>query len=130
MCQKATGGPFQIVAIVSRDALTWTRGQLGHFRSSSIAERGFCAQCGTPLTYEWDGTALGLAIGAFDDPTRFSLDTELSRETRLPCISQLGAVARPDMAASADEAAQYARMTNFQHPDHDTDHWPHTGART
>ena len=51
MCQKASGGPFMAFAGVRPDDLVWTRGAPKVFASSAIAERGFCADCGTPLTY-------------------------------------------------------------------------------
>ena len=51
MCQKASGGPFMVFGGVRLDQLVWTRGEPKVFVSSSIAERGFCSNCGTPLTY-------------------------------------------------------------------------------
>ena len=51
MCQKAGGGPFMAFAGVKLAELVWTRGAPKVFASSDIAKRGFCADCGTPLTY-------------------------------------------------------------------------------
>lgn len=42
-------GPF--MASVLSAGFTVTNGRLSTFKSSEIAERGFCAACGTPLTY-------------------------------------------------------------------------------
>ena len=53
MCQKAGGGPFMSFAGVPAADVTWTRGSLATYRSSTMATRGFCAACGTPLTYQW-----------------------------------------------------------------------------
>ena len=45
--------------------------QARRFRSSTIATRLFCADCGTPLAYVNDGTgALELTTGSLDDPER------------------------------------------------------------
>ena len=66
MCQKAFGafvGP-----LVTAEEMTWTRGAPKFFRSSNLARRGFCADCGTPLCYQQDGNSIELAIGAFDSP--------------------------------------------------------------
>ena len=52
MCQKAVGGPFFAWAAVSDSDIAWTRGKPAVFSSSSAADRGFCAHCGTPLIYE------------------------------------------------------------------------------
>ncbi len=51
MCQKASGGPFMSFGGVGLDELVWTRGTPKIFASSALAERGFCADCGTPMTY-------------------------------------------------------------------------------
>ena len=54
MCQKASGGPFMVFVAVPSDTVTFTRGSPPLFASSSFAKRGFCRDCGTPLTYEGD----------------------------------------------------------------------------
>jgi hypothetical protein len=51
MCQKASGTPFASFAEIEKTDFVWTRGQPAAFRSSSIAERDFCAACGTPLSW-------------------------------------------------------------------------------
>jgi hypothetical protein len=43
MCQKAAGAPFASFADIERGDFAWTRGKPAAFRSSSIAERDFCA---------------------------------------------------------------------------------------
>jgi hypothetical protein len=55
MCQRATGGPFAALLKVAAGRVTW-RGRPRIFQSSSIAERGFCAACGTPLFYRQTGS--------------------------------------------------------------------------
>ena len=55
MCQKATGSIAWAFFTVRRADLEWTRGALAHFRSSAAATRGYCASCGTPLSFEADG---------------------------------------------------------------------------
>ncbi len=71
MCQKAVG-EFLRGALVGapNDELVWTRGAPAAFASSDLAERGFCAACGTPLFYRSiGGTRTGLTIGSLDDPS-------------------------------------------------------------
>src|SRR6516165_10171399 len=69
MCQKAGGAPFMAFADVPTEAFVVTRGALATFRSSEIAERGFCAACGTPLTYRLlDGGYTEVTLGSFADP--------------------------------------------------------------
>ena len=51
MCQKAVAGPFAALVEIPHGDFAWTRGLPSTFRSSSLAERDFCAACGTPLSY-------------------------------------------------------------------------------
>ena len=51
MCQKASGQPFRGLTGGERENLRWTRGTLSIFKSSNMVERGFCRDCGTPLTF-------------------------------------------------------------------------------
>ena len=55
MCQKAVAGPFISLADYRHEDFAWTRSKPASFRSSTIAERDFCAACGTPLSYRQIG---------------------------------------------------------------------------
>ena len=69
MCQKATGAPFASFADIEQTDFTWTRGKPAAFQSSSIAERDFCAACGTPLSFRRiGGPRIEIMTGAFDRP--------------------------------------------------------------
>ena len=122
MCQKAFGsffGPF-----VTAPDLTWTRGEPKYFQSSNRVRRGFCAECGTPLTYEADKGAPEVAIGAFDDPAAIRPLLQLSVATRLPWFDQMADLPELSRGEEAKMAPFYASVRSFQHPDHDTDPWP------
>ena len=70
MCRRATGGVAAALKEVRRADLAWTTREPDRYDSSPIARRGFCAQCGTPLTYEGHGSdRLDLTVGSFDDPS-------------------------------------------------------------
>ena len=74
MCQKASGGPFMAFGGVPNSSFVVIRGVLSTFRSSDIAERGFCAACGTPLTYRLvGGRSVGVTLGSLDAPNRVAL---------------------------------------------------------
>ena len=57
---------------VRQDAVTW-EGEPDWYRSSAIAERPFCATCGTSLGFRYtEGTdKMDLTVAAFDDPSGF-----------------------------------------------------------
>lgn len=69
MCQRATGGIAAALKQLPRAALRWTTREPDRYRSSPIAQRGFCAACGTPLTYEGDGSDnMDITVGSMDSP--------------------------------------------------------------
>lgn len=123
MCQKAFGAYYAPLVSTRGAKLEWTRGEPKRFASSNLVKRGFCPECGTPLTYEApDGIAL--ASGAFDHPERYAPHIQYGVERKLPFVDGLhGLTARrteEDLAA----VEFLARIVSFQHPDHDTDAWP------
>ena len=66
MCQKATGAPVPAFISVARDRVAW-HGTPSVYRSSTMASRGFCGTCGTPLYYAGNGSATwGLTAGSAD----------------------------------------------------------------
>ncbi len=126
MCQKAAGNYFAALVSAPKETLVWTRGTPARFRSSADVDRGFCAQCGTPLFYDnihWDD--IGLMIGALDDPAAVKPLTQDSTESRMPWFRELVLV--PDKGTSEEidgpNRAAEVRSSNRQHPDHDTEKW-------
>jgi hypothetical protein len=123
MCQKAFGAFYAPLVSVRGAKLTWTRGEPKRFRSSNIARRGFCAKCGTPLTYEApDGVAL--AIGAFDEPEEIAPMIQWGIEAKLPYVDAIPSLPGEETMADQDAASFLAHLVSYQHPDHDTEEWP------
>ena len=123
MCQKAFGAYYAPLVSVRGAEFSWTRGQPTQFQSSNLVRRGFCNQCGTPLTYEApDGIAV--AAGAFDRPDRLPPVRQYGMEGRLPFLDGVNDL--PSTRTDEDtEALEFlARVVSRQHPDHDTPHWP------
>ena len=118
MCQKASGGPF--MASVLTSSLIVTRGKLSTFASSEIAERGFCAACGTPLTYRSiPGAFVIVTIGSLDDPNAFSPKAQYGAESRVSWLSE--AMTSPETALSDwFQRKGIASVGSHQHPDHET----------
>jgi hypothetical protein len=120
MCQKAVGGPFSAWANVPMENFAWTRGAPGTFRSSSAAERGFCQGCGTPLyfAYAERPESISVSIGSLDTPAAVRLMEVEGSESRLANFGPTVLAALPVHATS--EGSAPTRITNYQHPDHDT----------
>lgn len=123
MCQKASGNFYLPLVSVREAKLTWTRGAPKKFRSSNHTRRGFCGDCGTPLTFEApDGVAL--AIAAFDDPSVVPPRIQWGTEAKLPFVDGIPALPGEETMADITSASYLADLVSYQHPDHDTDQWP------
>jgi hypothetical protein len=120
MCQKAFGNYFAPLVMV--DGVEWTRGAPTYFRSSNLACRGFCANCGTPLCYLEDSGAMEIAGGALDNPDLVPPTVQYVLKDKLALFDTLSAV--PHQPHVDKEAAGLAMVISQQHLDHDTDVWP------
>lgn len=69
MCQRATGSYFAPLANVTLSEFAVVKGELAIYRSSPVAERGFCAACGSPLTFHYtEKDDISVTIGSLDEP--------------------------------------------------------------
>jgi hypothetical protein len=123
MCQKAFGSFYAPLVSVRGATLVWTRGAPKKFQSSNAAARGFCADCGTPLTYEApDGVAI--AIGAFDHPETIVPRIQWGVEAKLAYVDHIHELPQQPTLSDANAAPFLLDLASYQHPDHDTDQWP------
>lgn len=120
MCQKHFGGFFGAFITAYDGDLHFPRHEPNWFRSSNVAERGFCHRCGTPLAYRHSG-GIELAIGAFDHPELFEPQVQVNHLKRLPWIDTL--FQKPPFTSTGMEHL-HASVVSSQHPDHDTAAWP------
>jgi hypothetical protein len=122
MCQKAFGNFYASLVSVNDVAFAWTRGRPKYFQSSNFVKRGFCENCGTPLTYEApDG--VGLAIGAFDEPARVKPVVQFGVEAKIAYVDHLHELPEQDTMDDIEAAPYLGDIESFQHPDHDTEGW-------
>lgn len=115
MCQKQFGSMFSILVAVKGEVV-WLRDEPAYFQSSNVASRGFCAYCGTPLTFRTDD-GIELSVGAFDDRS------DLIPQIQVNCAQREIWVDRMLDAPSRDpetDAKNQEGILSLQHPDHDT----------
>jgi hypothetical protein len=119
MCQKAAGAPFASFADIENADFAWTRGQPAAFRSSSIAERHFCAACGTPLSFRrLDGPSIEIMTGAFDRPDRVVPTRQYGTESRLGWVVSIANM--PSQTTLQNYGTDKVNgIVSHQHPDHD-----------
>lgn len=119
MCQKASGNYFAAHASSTDADLTWTKGTLATFRSSEAAERGFCRDCGTPLTYKMRGSnSISVTSGSLDDPNIAPPSIAFGIEGR---PAWFDGICKLDGPRTEDDipAEDLPRFRSRQHPDHD-----------
>src|SRR5918993_4175563 len=111
MCQKAFGNYMAPLTGVRTGDLAWTRGTLAVFRSSDAVERGFCRDCGTPLTYRvLANDRISVSIGSLDEPARVTPKIQYGIQGLLPAFNELHRL--PAQPTSED----YGKSSR-QHPD-------------
>jgi hypothetical protein len=123
MCQKASASHALALVSLGGATIEWTRGAPSWFQSSNVAQRGFCATCGTPLAYDApDG--LALSVLAFDDPDAVAPTIAYGVEAkRIWCDGIPDLPARQSLE-DPDAVSFLKGLVSHQHPDHDTAEWP------
>jgi hypothetical protein len=77
MCRKWTAGPFFAMECGGSVTIEGDS-NLARYRSSELAERMFCKQCGTSLFYKIVGKDFYVVSAeAFDEPGRFRFTTQI-----------------------------------------------------
>lgn len=83
MCQRAFGNTRATFHNLPVASVRFSRAP-SLYESSRIADRGFCEKCGTPLSFAYRGSdRMDLAVGAFDDPSRFVPTNHCAVESRI-----------------------------------------------
>lgn len=69
MCQKVSGAPCSVGVYFTNQAFLISSGQPSFYRSSNVAERGFCRNCGSQLLYRPIGSETIVGnVGSLDRP--------------------------------------------------------------
>ena len=85
MCQQHFGNPVGTYAAFADGDLRFTKGSPKVFRSSEFGQRGFCAKCGTPLTFQYlrKPDRISVTIGSLDHPEDFPPTVHWGIESRI-----------------------------------------------
>jgi hypothetical protein len=88
--------------------------------SSSLAERYFCAACGTPLGFRYnDRELIGITIGSLDRPQDVAPEKHFGVESRLDWLDKLAELPVATTPSVMPDEWK-AKFVNYQHPDHET----------
>ena len=92
MCQRFTGGQIVAGAFFPREATRFTQGDLKYYRSSPIAERGFCADCGSGVMVVWPlakakwSDWYWVLLASLDNPENFVPTSHFGIESQMPWL--------------------------------------------
>jgi len=88
MCQKSNGTPFAVGVYFHRASLRFTSGEPKFYQSSDIAERGFCAACGSRLVYRpLGGPLMAVEVGSLDHPEDISPEYHTGVQGWMPWLN-------------------------------------------
>lgn len=90
-CRRATSSPMTTWISVPRQAFRLTRGSPRTFQSSPGVRRGFCGDCGSPLTYENERLPdeVHLYAAALADPSEVTPQRHVFVAEQLPWFEVL-----------------------------------------
>ena len=84
MCRRWSAGVFLAVECEDRFTIE-DETNLGVYRSSAWAERGFCKKCGTPLFYRMTGQGYyAVSLEALDDRAGFTFVSQIFIDEKPP----------------------------------------------
>ena len=78
-CQSSYGGLLQVTVKFTNSAFQITKGKLKFYASSNFGKRGFCAKCGSPIVFQYEGNSSAwVLIGSLDHPEDWPLIKDAS----------------------------------------------------
>jgi len=116
MCQRATGGLFAALAGAPKSEFSWTSGEPAFFASSNLAKRGYCRDCGTPLSFAYEAPEARFYVttGSLDEPNAAPIVKQYGVESRLDWVKFCEDVPGERTGEDPKAAALFAKMQNHQ----------------
>ncbi|MEY8096936.1 GFA family protein [Falsihalocynthiibacter sp. S25ZX9] len=115
MCQRAFGSFY--AALVIANELSWTHGERCLFASSNVSQRGFCGDCGTPLSLEnFDDDQVEIATGTLDDPELAPPSLQINHRFACTFSDSIGDLPVPNEETIAGNDEWNAKVISHQKP--------------
>jgi hypothetical protein len=90
MCRRWTGSAFATLVWFEKKDVRWTGLQPKLYRSSPIARRSHCDNCGTPVHLDYDQRSdLAFAAGTVEEPNVLKPHHNYSIESKLDWVDEL-----------------------------------------
>ena len=115
MCQRAFGAFY--APLVIANGLQWTKGHRRLFASSNISQRGFCGDCGTPLSLEnFNDDQVEIATGTLDNPELAPPTLQINHRYACHFTDGIGALPEPDADTVEENDSWNAQVVSHQWP--------------
>ncbi len=87
-CRKLGGAAFVTWVEAARSNFDWIQGRPAEFSPRPGITRSFCAQCGSPLTYQNQESqdSIDVTAGSLDDPSGLEPDDHVWCDRKLPWV--------------------------------------------
>ena len=87
-CRRAAGSPAVAWATFDRSGFRVTHGALAEFRSSAPVTRGFCAACGSCLTYRHEARSgeIDVTLATLEEAARLAPQMHVWVADKLPWV--------------------------------------------
>lgn len=88
ICRRTSGAPMVAWATFPTRQIEWLKGEPRRFMSSAKAERSFCSDCGTALTFTFVKTPdrTDVTLASLDQPGRITPLDHIYTTTRIPWV--------------------------------------------
>ena len=89
MCQKSAGAVVVNWMDYRAEQVTWTAGSPAEYESSDSVRRGFCANCGSTLSFRDTGYPeyMTLSIASLDDPNLVEPSSHIYTESQVKWLN-------------------------------------------
>ncbi len=114
-CRRHTGAPVVTFVMFEPGQIRFTKGERSIYVSSPGVGRGFCNQCGTPLTWEgiaFDRQIIEFHISTTDYPDTYVPDRHWFHEERIAWFDVADGLPRYRTLSSSETPYAYGPATN------------------
>lgn len=85
-CQQVSGSAFLPLVVFAKENVRVTSGTLSHYESSPDCQRGFCAHCGSTMSFQ-SSTNFDIALGVMDKPEDFPVNQHIWVKSKISHVT-------------------------------------------
>jgi len=87
-CRRASGAAYFTLSEFPLESVVFLKELPQYFRSSDVAQRGFCPICGTALVFQYlESNTIDIATATLDDPATFPPQDHLWVDSKVEWVN-------------------------------------------